>query len=158
MLFGLLSLLTQFRDRKASDPRDKVYALLSMTWTPPSRTPIVPDYSLSETKVFCTAALESIYTTQSLAMFSTELGRKFRSDLPSWVPDWGAPGGHNYAARTEAISLYNASREKATPITVRPIHDSALKLRAAKIMTVGDLGEVMLGDDVPYIRQTLRQW
>jgi hypothetical protein len=158
MLFGLLSLLTQFRDRKASDPRDKVYALLSMTWTPPSRTPIVPDYSLSETKVFCTAALESIYTTQSLAMFSTELGRKFRSDLPSWAPDWGVPGGHNYAARTEAISLYNASREKATPITVRPIHDSALKLRAAKIMTVGDLGEVMWGDDVSYIRQTLRQW
>lgn len=155
---GLLSLLTQFRDRKASDPRDKVYALLSMTWTPPGRTPLVPDYSLSETEVFCRAALQSIYTTSSLSMFSTELGRKFRSDLPSWVPDWGAPGGHTYAARAQTIRLYNANRDKATPLTVRSITESALRLRAARIMTVRVLGETMLGDDATYTRQTLHEW
>jgi len=155
---GLLNLLTQFRDRKASDPRDKVYALLSMAWTPPGRPPLIPDYSLSERNVFCKAALESIYTTESLSMFSTELGRKFRDDLPSWVPDWGAPAGHTYTARAEAIGLYNANREKATPLTVRLIAESALRLGAAKIMTVGVLGETMFGDDANYTRRTLIKW
>jgi len=155
---GLLNLLTQFRDRKASDPRDKVYALLSMAWTPPGRTPLTPDYSLSERSVFCKAALESIYATESLSMFSTELGRKFRNDLPSWVPDWGAPGGHMYTARAEAIVMYNANREKATTMSVRSITESTLRLRAAKIMTVGVLGETMFGHDATYTRQTLLQW
>ena len=155
---GLLNLLTQFRDRKASDPRDKVYALLSMVWTPPGRTPLVLDYSLSEKGVFCKAALESIYTTELLLMFSTELGRKFRNDLPSWVPDWGAPGGHTYTARAEPIGLYNANQEKATPTTVKPMKDVALRIRAVRITTVVRLGEIMLGDDTTYTQQTLHQW
>ncbi|RYN46187.1 hypothetical protein AA0118_g12621 [Alternaria tenuissima] len=155
---GLLDLLTQFRDRKASDPRDKVYALLSMTHTPEGRAPLTPDYSLSEKKVFLHATLESIYTTKSLSVFSTELGRKFRSDLPSWVPDWGAPGGHTYTARAAAIGLYNASLDKATPTTVVLAKDSALRLKATRLMTVDALGEVMLGDDVAFSRTTLIQW
>jgi len=154
----LLSLLTRFRDRKASDPRDKVYALLSMTWTPPGRTSLVPDYSLSKTEVFRRAALESIYTTESLSIFSTELGRKLKDDLPSWIPDWEAPGGYMYTARAKAIDLYNANREKATPLTIKPMNDTALRLRAFKIMTVAELGETMLGEDTAYTRQTLRKW
>jgi hypothetical protein len=155
---GLLGLLRRFRDRKASDPRDKVYALLSIVQTPPGRAPMIPDYLLSERKVFCQAAIESIYTTESLSMFSTELGRKFRDDLPSWVPDWGAPGGHTYTARADATTLYNASLEKATPDTVVLIDDSALKLRATRLTTVNVVGKVMLGDDVHYSRQTLQSW
>jgi hypothetical protein len=49
---SLLDLLRKFRNRKASDPRDKVYALLSMVLTPPGRPPLLPDYSLSEVEVF----------------------------------------------------------------------------------------------------------
>jgi hypothetical protein len=155
----LLSLLRQFRDRKASDSRDKVYALLSMVQTPRDREPLIPDYSLAETEVFCQAAPESIYTTASLPMFGTELERKFRNDLPSWVPDWGAPGGYTYTARAEAIRLYDASLEEATPTTVvRPVNGSMLRLRATKLETVDALGEVMLGDSAFYSRETLGRW
>jgi hypothetical protein len=155
---GLLNLLREFRDRKASDPRDKVYALLSIVQTPSGRSPLIPDYSQSETEVFLQAALESIYTTKSLSMFSTELGRKFRTDLPSWVPDWGAPGGHTYTERAKAVSLYDASLGKATPETVVLINGSALRLQASRLMSVDLLGEVMLGDDDNYSRQTLDRW
>jgi hypothetical protein len=120
---------TKIRDRKASDPRDKVYALLGLVRTPQSRLPMIPDYSLSEVEVFRQATLECIYETGSLSIFSTELGRKFRTDLPSWVPDWGAPGGFTYQTRATAMELYNAcsSRDLATETSVRPIGEKALQ-------------------------------
>lgn len=87
---SLLELLRRFRDRRASDPRDKVYALLSLVeWNEESLAlPIVPDYALSESDVFVKTTLHCIYASGSLSVFSTELSRKFRSDMPSWVPDW----------------------------------------------------------------------
>jgi hypothetical protein len=131
----LLSLLRKFRDRKASDPRDKVYALLGLVRTPQSRLPMIPDYSLSEVEVFRQATLECIYETGSLSIFSTELGRKFRTDLPSWVPDWGAPRGFTYQTRATAVELYNAcsSRDLATETSVRPIGEKALQVEYSSL-------------------------
>jgi hypothetical protein len=154
---SLLGLLRRFRDRKASDPRDKVYALLSMARTPHDRAPLLPDYSLSEVEVFTQATMESIYATESLSVFSTELGRKFRKDLPSWVPDWGAPGGNTYASRTEAMYLYQACLEKATPMLVRLSH-SVLRLKGRRIARVTRVGEVMWGDNVAHCQETLKGW
>jgi hypothetical protein len=154
---SLLGLLRRFRDRKASDPRDKVYALLSMARTPHDRAPLLPDYSLSEVEVFTQATMESIYATESLSVFSTELGRKFRKDLPSWVPDWGAPGGNTYASRTEAMYLYHACLEKATPTSVRLNH-SVLQLKGKLIFRVAGVGEVMWGDNADHCQETLRMW
>ncbi|CAE7001178.1 HET domain containing protein [Pyrenophora teres f. teres] len=154
----LLDLLIAFRDRTASDPRDKVYALLSMARTEEGRAPLVPDYSLSEVEVFRQVTLESIYATKDLSLFSTELGRKFRDDLPSWVPDWGAPGGSIYTYHAEALELYNASPEKATRLSILPIGRDTLKLRATRIGTVQHVGDVMWGDDAKYNQKTLRQW
>ena len=154
----LLDLLIAFRDRKASDPRDKVYALLSMARTQEGKAPLIPDYSSSEIEVFRQATLESIYATEDLSLFSTELGRKFRDDLPTWVPDWGAPGGSMYASRAEALELYNASPGKATRSSVQPIGQDALVLEAKRIETVRYVGEVMWGYDAKHNQRTLTEW
>jgi hypothetical protein len=98
----LLSLLRTFRARRASDPRDKVYALLSIGGRPNG---MKADYSLNETEVFRQATLECISEEDSLSILSTDLGRKFRADLPSWVPDWGAPGSLTYGLRAAAVHL-----------------------------------------------------
>jgi hypothetical protein len=101
--------------------------------------------------------MESIYATESLAVFSTELGRKFRKDLPSWVPDWEAPGGYTYASRTDTMHLYHASLRKATPTSVE-LHHSVLKIQGKLIGRVTKVGEVMWGDNAIYCRGTLRRW
>ncbi|EMD93890.1 hypothetical protein COCC4DRAFT_191246 [Bipolaris maydis ATCC 48331] len=174
---GLLELLRLFRDKKASDPKDKVFALLSMVEVVPGREPLVPDYSLSEKEVYLQATLESIYSTKSLSVFSTELGRKFRSDLPSWVPDWGAPGSHTYDWRAKTIKYYNACEREATPDSIIPIgsfkhHEKLewlkgdrgmymkdkLSLQGLRIMRVEKVGEIMWGDDPHSSRHTLLQW
>ncbi|KAF5844197.1 hypothetical protein GGP41_004962 [Bipolaris sorokiniana] len=184
---GLLELLRLFRDKKASDPKDKVFALLSMAEFVPGREPLTPDYSLSEKEVYRQATLESIYSTRSLSVFSTELGRKFRSDLPSWVPDWGAPGSHTYHLRAKAIKYYNACGREATPDSIIPIGNfksnlgdppslplkekleelrrhrnmymkDKLSLQGLRIMRVEEVGEIMWGDDPASSRHTLLQW
>lgn len=79
---SLFELIRRFRDRKASDPRDKVYALLSLAQTPLDRSPLIPDYSLSEVDVFRQVTLETIYLFKSLS-FSTELGRTRQVGIPT---------------------------------------------------------------------------
>jgi hypothetical protein len=70
----LLPLLRKFRNRKASDPRDKVYALLSMVKNSYRR--VIPDYTLSMQDVFQRATLEAIYASGSLSVSCCDFGRK----------------------------------------------------------------------------------
>lgn len=102
----LLTLLRQFSGRKASDDRDKVFALLSLT---DRQTSVKPDYSLSVRQVFQTTILDIIQQTASLAALAGDLGRKDRQDLPSWVPDWTATYDDIDRRRAEKSREYNAS-------------------------------------------------
>lgn len=104
----LLPFLRRFRNRKASDPRDKVYALLSLLHLEQKYTSLLPDYSLGVAEVFQKATLEAIYASKCLTVLSADLGRKFRQDLPTWVPDWDVPGGYTNTTRADSIELYDA--------------------------------------------------
>ncbi|KIN06874.1 hypothetical protein OIDMADRAFT_21814 [Oidiodendron maius Zn] len=48
----LAELVDMFHTRQATDPRDKVYALLSMSLDDPSRATLQPDYTISWEKLF----------------------------------------------------------------------------------------------------------
>lgn len=103
---GLLPLLRRFSGRKASDDRDKVYALLSL-----SCTSMAPDYSLDVATVYKKTVLDIIKSTSSLTALAGELGRKDRQDLPSWVPDWSATYDDLDRRRADSSEDYNASGE-----------------------------------------------
>jgi hypothetical protein len=109
---------------------------------------MIPDYSLSEVEIFRQATLECIYGSNSLSVFSTEWGRKFRTDLPSWVPDWGAPGGFTYETRAAVVELYNAcfAEDGATESTVR-LEEGALKVKSCRFGEISWMSEVMWGGD-----------
>jgi hypothetical protein len=150
---SLLPLLRRFRNRKSTDPRDKIYALLAL-----ARNEIVPDYTLSEQEVFRMATLQVIYASKSLSVLSTELGRKFRNDLSTWVPDWGAPGTYADSARADAIKLYRAATGDFDKLMVEPMGAQTLCVAGAVIGSIAEVGEVMWGDSIESSKNTIRSW
>jgi hypothetical protein len=88
---SLLSLLVRtYLDFECSDPRDKVYALLSMQ-SSISDLPI--DYTAKIEDVYIAAAQALVRSTGSLDLLgavdnSDPLHLPEKSVLPSWVPDW----------------------------------------------------------------------
>ena len=93
----LLFLLSLFRTSKATDARDKVFALLGLA------TGIfdigdlyfIPDYSLSLAEVYGRVAQTLISATSQIDCLEwargaclTSLEPELHEDLPTWVPDW----------------------------------------------------------------------
>ncbi|KAK5651493.1 hypothetical protein OQA88_11947 [Cercophora sp. LCS_1] len=81
-----VEVFTRFRDRVASDPRDRVYAMLGILGNPE----IKPDYSLDHRIVYANAVVAIIQKTKLLDILWRP--REFDRDpmLPSWTPDWTA--------------------------------------------------------------------
>jgi len=104
---ALLPLLRRFGGRKATDDRDKVYALLSLAR---EGTSLTPNYQLAVPKVFLHTVLDIIKTTKSLKVLSGDLGRKDRQDLPSWVPDWSATYDDLDRRRADNTEHYDATK------------------------------------------------
>jgi hypothetical protein len=85
---GLLSLLQEFSGRKATDDRDKVFALLGLTTdTGMSK----PNYSLTTIEVYRRTFIDLVKHGGSLAVLSGDMKRKNSRDIPTWIPDWSVP-------------------------------------------------------------------
>jgi hypothetical protein len=68
-----------------SDPRDKIYALLSLLWG--VRAAIEPDYTKSVYEVYKHATLSLIEATGLLAVLNTVEVHEHLEGVPSWVPN-----------------------------------------------------------------------
>ncbi|KAK4062432.1 hypothetical protein Trihar35433_9253 [Trichoderma harzianum] len=110
----LLSLMRHFGHRKASDDRDRVYALLGLC---NQTTEIRPDYWLDVKEVFMAPIIETIRNTKSLSVLYGDHSRKTRRDIPSWVPDWSTELDENQRQRALLSSLFDASKG-VTPIFI----------------------------------------
>ncbi|KAH8645722.1 heterokaryon incompatibility protein-domain-containing protein [Xylariales sp. PMI_506] len=130
--------LNVFRYRKASDPRDYIFALLGLGG------PVVANYSLSTREVFMHSIRILIKESNSLfpLLRAVEICRS--PELPTWAADWQAEIREEYE-RTELdwiirYEYYNAALD--TDVEVRQTQsDSILELRGMKfdqIVASGD--------------------
>ncbi|KAI1061336.1 hypothetical protein LB507_011289 [Fusarium sp. FIESC RH6] len=85
---GLLSLLQEFSGRKATDDRDKVFALLGLA---SDINTIEPNYSLSTVQVYRNTVIDLIRKSRSLTALSGDMKRKNSGGIPTWIPDWSVP-------------------------------------------------------------------
>ena len=84
---GLLSLLQEFSGRKASDDRDKVFALLGLA---KNINTIEPNYSLTTIQVYRRTVIDLFKTSGSLSALSGDMKRKNSGGIASWIPDWSS--------------------------------------------------------------------
>jgi hypothetical protein len=91
-MWTLFRLVSRFRWREATDPRDKVYGLLGLATRFAESTFFMADYNLTVEQVYIRATLESMYTEDSLRiLLGTETTVASRYRLPCWCPDWSVP-------------------------------------------------------------------
>lgn len=94
----LLGILANYRCYKATDPRDKVYALLGLV-TETLTDISVCDYFLDTPTVYLQVAKQCILHRGSLECLGYCNPSLRNSDLPSWVPDWRYPSARHPLAK-----------------------------------------------------------
>ncbi|KAJ8129753.1 hypothetical protein O1611_g3878 [Lasiodiplodia mahajangana] len=72
---------------KCEDPRDRIYALLSLLHPMDQEIGIIPNYSLTHSQVYRNTTLAWISHYHSLEILS-RCEYQVGTDLPSWVPNW----------------------------------------------------------------------
>ncbi|KAJ3544749.1 hypothetical protein NM208_g2888 [Fusarium decemcellulare] len=81
----LQRLLEQTRYSKATDPRDKVFALLG--FMPPTQV-LTPDYSVSCLHVYIGAMAHLLLNEHCVEILTNSPGPRAYSAAPSWLPEW----------------------------------------------------------------------
>ncbi|KAJ9655286.1 Folylpolyglutamate synthetase [Neophaeococcomyces mojaviensis] len=113
----LRQVLTFSRQLKSTDPRDKIYGILSMV---SEAYHISPDYraSMTPNRLFLLATIRSILVDDNLDILSDgqETNRSYTSQraLPSWVPDFSVfnrrkPSIPAISPEEEKLSLFRAT-------------------------------------------------
>ena len=161
---GLSKVLSRYRTRHSTDPRDKVYALLriSRDIRDAARVPacyinpIRIDYSKSVEDIYYECASFLLMATNRLDFLSACRTKRKLVDMPSWVPDW--------SDTTEApFSITDQDRHTATGDDVfcsAYIQDRQLNALGILFDRVMFLGAPCSEADLsqPYPSVTLCQW
>ncbi|KAI1154392.1 heterokaryon incompatibility protein-domain-containing protein [Nemania diffusa] len=111
-----LTVLRKFRSRLATDPRDKVFAVLGLirSWgtekSGQAIKGITPDYTARDYQIFFRVTELLIRNTRSLAPLAGTLQRRNSPSLmPSWVTDWNCLPSDTEHIRVGNIQLYDAA-------------------------------------------------
>lgn len=83
----LRRLMMNFRDRRATDPRDKVFALLGLVEGSLADVGVIPNYRLSDAEVYTQVAKAILENTTDLSLLSCCAARA-TSDLGLQLPSW----------------------------------------------------------------------
>ena len=84
--YNIVNLIDETKSCNCSDPRDKIYALLSLL--PRAQgIGIKPDYTINVYEAYQQATLSLIKSTQVLEVLSTVEMHEHLEGVPSWVPD-----------------------------------------------------------------------
>ncbi|KAI0975638.1 heterokaryon incompatibility protein-domain-containing protein [Xylaria arbuscula] len=167
-LFRPESLLWTFRHRAATDPRDKIYGILSLLKGHSVNTGqaanelITPDYDpeMNFEKAFTRAVFNIIKFSASLDIIS-QPGYVSRSPdlrLPSWVPDFSQPivFAGSLDRCLKQLPCYNASAKQR--ISPSAIEENILGLEGCLVDTIASTSLAMLYRPEKTQGSILRDW
>ncbi|MCJ1438860.1 hypothetical protein MMC27_008250 [Xylographa pallens] len=111
---GLFALLRRFHGSQATNPRDKIFALLGLASLHSmgqlredlKKFKIQPDYRVDVKNLFCRLAEVILKDMGSLDLLSIPSSRK---DWPSWVPDWSST-----SRQIEALSYSTTPKHRCS--------------------------------------------
>ncbi|KAI0542819.1 heterokaryon incompatibility protein-domain-containing protein [Xylaria digitata] len=167
-LFQPESLLWTFRHREATDPRDKIYGILSLLRGHSAKTGeaaralIVPNYSpeMSYEKVFTKAVFNIIEFSASLDILCQPgfAPRNIDTGLPSWVPDFSQSMtfGGSLDRYLKQLPCYNACAGRRASLLV--IEEKILVLEGCLVDTIASASKPMLCVNEEPQRSIMQDW
>jgi hypothetical protein len=125
---------------KATDPRDKIYALLSLA-SDSDQLRILPDYNKSPLEVY-TDASRALAANGHVEVLSWCQHPKSIEGLPSWVPDYSQGLRQPYAEDGNAMPLFCSSGSTQFPVLSSTLHPKGhiIHLQGIKVDVVDELG------------------
>ncbi|KAF2461213.1 hypothetical protein BDY21DRAFT_334665 [Lineolata rhizophorae] len=139
---GLLEYLRSTRHYRATDPRDRVYALLGVVH-PEDAAAMRPDYSIDPKELYKRVALYLIEDRKSLDVLGYVGFRGTLHGLPSWIPDWSAVVPEEYMALADVShGAYWLDQHKHPPV-IDEIGYNSLVLEGKRIDAVMITGKEM---------------
>ncbi|KAJ0114821.1 hypothetical protein J7T55_004563 [Diaporthe amygdali] len=145
----LRHLLWKFRSRISSDPRDQIYALLSLVNSWGAGRSMYVDYKVDMKILYQVTPERIINAEESLLILAGVTAKKEgHDDLPSWVPDWTTqPSSRFESERLERLDLFKASNGAKMKLPVRVVENSLLRLHGKCVDEVTDVSDLMTYDD-----------
>ncbi|KAI1332147.1 HET-domain-containing protein [Xylariaceae sp. FL0255] len=129
---GLIPLIVSSRRSLASDPRDKLYALLSLAKDGRMLVP-TPNYSQTPETIFIDAArcMVTEHDRTDIMLFAHRT--RGPRDLPSWVPDWA-----NLQCEPPpwVLECLNQGRPRLTQAVSNRVSDGVLEVRGYQLDVV----------------------
>ncbi|GAB1313504.1 hypothetical protein MFIFM68171_03714 [Madurella fahalii] len=142
---ALLELLIKCRFRQASDPRDKVYALLGLLDGHASTLGIEPEYGLSTSQLYRLTARQLLLHSDHLDLLGARVPTT-NKELPSWVPDWSVtasgPQPLAHDARGRPRQTHASRGTRAAPRFLGDDGD-ILVLEGHELTSITDLSPVL---------------
>ncbi|GIZ41578.1 hypothetical protein CKM354_000487700 [Cercospora kikuchii] len=152
---SITSLLSTYRGYEATDPRDKVFALLGIA---SSSEGLVPDYTKSCEAVYRDVAATLLQRSSHLELLASCHATPERNESkPSWVPDWSdltrkpykLAGNQNFESSevsTEPLRIFKASAETTTTSSRLKIEDNKLHLQGYITEKISAVSSILLID------------
>jgi hypothetical protein len=151
-LFALLNRLhvvyTSMDSIGATEPRDRIYALLGLAEGQPSRS-IVPNYASSLCEVFTDTAEALLnygnFDILVLSQFPKSQPLDGEPELPSWVPDWKGHIQRRYGSyRSDNCHEASGQREPHISFEIPPGGQKILHIKGCTVDTIAKLGDPWL--------------
>ncbi|KAK3902497.1 heterokaryon incompatibility protein-domain-containing protein [Staphylotrichum tortipilum] len=153
----LAPLLLQGRTCEATDPRDRVFALLGLA--DPQVYGLVPDYRLLLRQVIIDATKAVMFTTSKLDLFAAAQNPTRQNGLPSWAPNvvdpwksWPLPekDGWSPTMKTTAPMVNFGGSEGQETLTLRGFRCDIIALFSS--------ATVRNDDSIDTLHSTYRRW
>ncbi|KAF5639350.1 heterokaryon incompatibility (het-6OR allele) [Fusarium sp. NRRL 52700] len=149
----MANVFNNFRDRNASDPRDKMYAYLGLG------SNISADYTLPHEEAFTLGVrcLIEEFGTLDIILRAAEANRSL--SLPIWVPDWSADiDSQDYGlelAWLNVYRLYAACGDKKVQTRIS-YSNRVLDLQGLILEPIVELGDVL--DSIGSMKRMVDKW
>lgn len=160
--YDLIIYLNMFRQRQATDPRDRVYGLLGLDPNPDALT-LGPDYTKSTAEVYEATAIELARRSPRFELFSfVERSGSSIIEVPTWVPDWTSFREEilfqiqNF--RLASLSIYKTATERpGSLISISPGKASVHGIVVDRIAVIAD-GEVPMSQTKDVRLDIYKRW